>query len=120
MAAGRSEMVSNDCTMDGELTIRLYYACRYYNRLPALPTIRYALFDILKPAICLALLYLSILQPTIRSALPVDITTEYLICSTCRYYYRLFALPTFRYTRLSATLCLSILQPTLRSALSGD
>jgi hypothetical protein len=74
MAAGRSEMVSNDCTMDGESTIRCTMPVdRHYNRLSPLLWLA-----TLQPTIPSALLCLASLQLTIRSTipvLPVDITT---------------------------------------------
>jgi hypothetical protein len=128
MAAGRSEMVSNHCTMDGESTSR--------HTMPVDIETGYPLSRLS------AMLY-SVWQYTttdflLCSTLSGDTKTDYLLCSTCRYYYRLFALATFssalsggilhstilcaqisrpHYTRLSAILCLSILQPTLCSAL---
>jgi hypothetical protein len=84
---------------------QLYSAGGYYNRLSTLLTICYALSgDIIRPNILCALLCLAVLQPTIRCTMPVDITTDYPLCSTCRYY-----------NRLSALLYLSILQLTTRS-----
>jgi hypothetical protein len=62
-------------TLPGDAThaYSLYYACRYYNRLSALPTVRSALSsDILQPTICCALLYLATLHSTIRFTMPVD------------------------------------------------
>jgi hypothetical protein len=72
----------------------LYFVCRFYSRLSNLPTILSDLYGILQMTICCALLCLAILQPTIcgallcltslqlttRSALPVDITTDYPLC----------------------------------------
>jgi hypothetical protein len=53
---------------DTALDYQLYYACRNFNRLSALPTIRSALSsDVLQPNIWWALLCLLILQTIIQS-----------------------------------------------------
>jgi hypothetical protein len=107
----------------------LHSACRYGTRLSSLPIIRTPLngnstTDYL---LCSALLYSVRLQPTIRSALLVDIAIGYPLN-------RQFALlcmgtlqPTIRpsdyplcsvwrnYNQLSALLCIATLQPTIRS-----
>jgi hypothetical protein len=59
--------------------------------------------------VCSPLLCLAIMQPIIRSALPVDIPTDYTpLYSACRYF-----------NLLSALLSPALLQTTIRSALSG-
>jgi hypothetical protein len=131
-------------TLPGDAThaYSLYNACRYDNRLSALPAIRFALSsDILQPTICCALLYLATLHSTIRFTMPGDIPTDCPLSrlsalssdmkqpavhySVCSFYKRLSNLPTIRSDLygdtinnflLSSTL-LAILQPTICGAL---
>jgi hypothetical protein len=60
----------------------------------------------LHPTILRDLLYLATLHLTIRCTMPVDITTDYPLCSFSRYY-----------NRLSALICTAILQTTIWCAL---
>jgi hypothetical protein len=58
---------------------------------------------------------------SIRSTLHANITTNYPLCSLCRYYNRLSYVPYSicrYYNQLSYVLCLPILRSTIRSALS--
>jgi hypothetical protein len=153
-AVGCSEMVSNDCTMDEESTIGstmpvdittdypLFYVWRYtttdyllcstlagdstYTRLSTLlylsillPTIHSALSgDILHPTILCALLCLLILQPTIQS-------TDYALWSVWKIVQTTIYCAALCLTRLQPTICgtllyLASLQLTTRSALPVD
>jgi hypothetical protein len=100
------------CTLPDDITTNytpLYPACRYHTWLSTLPTIRYIISDFTPTdyAVCTtlsgdtptdhplfacryynrpsALLYLSIVQLTIRSALSSDITNDYPLYSACRH-----------------------------------
>jgi hypothetical protein len=53
--------------------------CRYYNRILLCSLWRYS--KRLCCVLCSNLLCLAILEPTLRSTLPVDITTDYPLCS---------------------------------------
>jgi hypothetical protein len=109
----------------------LYSISRYYNRLSAVlcSVCRYTATDYL-PCSTLssdtlynrlsALLYLSMLQPTIRStnsllccALSGDTTTDYPMCSTLS----VDSTADYPIYRLSALICIVKLQPTVCSAL---
>jgi hypothetical protein len=117
----------NDLKRGWKVDYSLFCACRYYNRLSTLLCLA-IYYNRLSAVLCYVWRYY--LQPAIRSALSVDITTDYplyrlstLLCLVTYCAQLSYALYSAwrNYTPLSAAvLCLSTLHSTIRSALSGD